>query len=148
MHHPLPQATAMDISGLIAATARLNSLMAEETALLKSMRMKEIGKFQDEKARLGILLESYQQRMASDPKFLAAVDDETREELVVLTDALAFHTEENFRHISVARAVNQRVMQAIMDVVSDGQSPGVYGAHGQTIGRQGMTISMNLNQRA
>jgi acyl-CoA synthetase (AMP-forming)/AMP-acid ligase II len=74
--------------------------------------------------------------------------EKTREELLLRTDDLAFNVEDNFRKVSVARAVNQRVMQAIADVVNEQHRPGTYGRNGQTTSTQDLALSVNLNQRA
>lgn len=130
------------------AATRMSYLVQEESTMLREMRIRDLPKLQDEKIQLGNLLEAYQRRLASDPDFIKNTDDKTREELLLLTDDLAFEIEDSFRHISVAHAVNQRVLQAIMDVVSEDSRPGTYGRHGQALSAGDMALSMNLNQKA
>lgn len=149
--HQLPSAQAMasmNIDELMSATLRLSDIMQEESVMLKEMRVRDLPALQEEKAKLTIVLEAYQQRLATDPNFIKNADTKTREELVLLADDLAYTVEENFRQVSVARAVNNRVLQAIMDVVSEEHSPGTYGKLGQASTNQRMALSMNLDQKA
>ena len=113
-HHPLPNAEAMkamNVNELMHATLRLSDIMAEESELLDAHRYHDIAKLHDEKLRLTGLLESYQHAMATNPNFLKSVDGGTREELLLRADDLAYNVEGTFRKVSVARAVNQRILQ-------------------------------------
>jgi flagellar biosynthesis/type III secretory pathway chaperone len=149
--HQLPDAGAMasmHIDGLMQATLRMSDLMSEESEMLRSFRFKDIGTIHEEKLKLSKLLEAYQHRLATDPSFVQNADRNAREQLLMLTDDLAFNTEENLRQVAAARAVNQRVLQAIMDVVSEQHRPGTYGPQGQVLSAHDMALSMNLNQKA
>lgn len=150
-HRPLPNAAAlasMNIQQLLEATTRMSDILVEEGALLTSMRFKELPKLNEEKIKLTVLLESYQQLIAADPSIVKQADPKTREELLLKTDDLAFNVEDNFRKVSVARAVNSRVMQAIMDVMSEQHRPGTYGRNGQSTQSHDLALSINLNQKA
>lgn len=138
----------MNVNELLQATVRLSDIMIEETAMLDERRYNDIAKLNDEKLKLTGLLETYQHALASNPGFLKDADPAMREELLVHTDDLAFNVEETFRKVSVARAVNQRIMQAIRDAISDQHSPGVYGRNGASATRDEVALSMNLNQKA
>lgn len=149
--HLMPNADArkvMNINELMHATLRLSDLMAEEATMLDARRYGDIARLQEEKLRLTGLLESYQHAMATDPDFLKSIDGETREELLLRTDDLACNVEDTFRKVSVARAVNQRILQAIRDVMSEQHSPGVYGRNGAAALSGEVALSMNLNQQA
>ena len=149
--HVLPNAAilaAMSVNELMDITLRLSDLLAEESALIDAMRFKELPRLHEEKMKLTTVLETYQQVIAADPSFVKRADEKTREELLLRTDDLAFNVEDNFRKVSVARAVNQRVMQAIADVVNEQHRPGTYGRNGQTTSTQDLALSVNLNQRA
>ena len=139
---------SMSIDELMDTTLRLSDILAKESELIGSMDYKELPSLNEEKARLTAVLEIYQQVMANDPNFVKNADDKTREQLVLLTDDLAFNVEENFRKVSVARAVNSRVMQAIMDVMSEQHRPGTYGRNGQAAQNHDLALSVNLNQQA
>lgn len=149
--HLLPNAAArasMSVNELMHATLRLSDILAEESEHIDAMRYHELPKLNEEKVRLLSLLENYQRVMAADPSFIRTADERTREELLLRTDDLAFNVEENFRKVSVTRAVNSRVMQAIMDVMNDQQRPSTYGPKGVAASASDLGLSMNLNQRA
>ncbi|MDX2095116.1 MAG: hypothetical protein SFW64_04170 [Alphaproteobacteria bacterium] len=152
-HHPhqLPNAAlraSLSIDGLMQATLRLSDILAEESEHIGARRFKELPRLHDEKLQLTALLENYQRLLASDPGFLRNADEPMREELLLRADDLAFSVEDNFRKVSVARAVNSRVMQAIMDVMSEQHRPGTYGPKGIPAQTGDLALSMNLNQRA
>lgn len=149
--HKLPNAAAfagMTMDGLLDATQRMCEILSEESEHLAAMRIEPLAKLNQEKTKLTKQLETYQMLMASDPQFVLRADEKTREELLLLVDDLAVVTEENFRRTATARAVNQRVMQAIMDVVSENHRPATYGRSGQTASSADLTMSINLNQQA
>lgn len=139
---------SVSIDEMLDATQRLSELLMEEAEHLKAMRVAELAPLQEEKLRLTRLLETAQARMAADPGFVTKANAAQREELLLLADDLAFAVEENFRHVSVARAVNSRVMQAISEVVSDHQRPATYDRSGMASSRAHLTVSLNLNQKA
>jgi flagellar biosynthesis/type III secretory pathway chaperone len=148
---PMPNAAllqSMSVDELMDTTLRLSDILAKESEMISNMQFKELPRLNDEKLKLTAVLEIYQQVIANDPSFVKKADDKKREQLVLLTDDLAVNVEENFRKVSVARAVNSRVMQAIMDVMSEQHRPGTYGRKGQATQNQDFTLSMNLNQKA
>ncbi len=149
--HQLPSAAIMQrmsIEELMDVTLRLSDILLEEGELISAMRFKELPRLHDEKLKLTSVLELYQQRLASDPGFVRHADHETREELLLRSDDLALSVEENFRKVSAARAVNSRVMQAIMDVMSDQHRPSTYGRDALAAPSPDLALSMNLNQKA
>lgn len=156
-HHSQPNAPllpnaailqSMSIDELMDTTLRLSDILARESEMVTRMEFKELPRLNDEKSKLAAVLEIYQQVMASDPNFIQQADEKTREQLILLTDDLAFNVEENFRKVSVARAVNSRVMQAIMDVMSEQHRPGTYDRNGQASQSHDLALSVNLNQQA
>ncbi|MFZ4541708.1 MAG: hypothetical protein ACOYNL_07860 [Rickettsiales bacterium] len=149
--HQLPNAAAlnaMSVHDLMHATLRLSDILAEESMLISELRYAELPKLHEEKVKLANLLEAYQQRLSVDPDFVRGADEKTREELLLRTDDLAFSVEENFRKLSVARAVNSRVMQAMMDVIGEQHRPGTYGPTGYAVQTNDLALSINLNQKA
>lgn len=139
---------SMHIGELMDITSRMNDLIAQEAEMLETFRYADLATLQDEKLALTEKLEAYQQLLASTPDFVKQADIKIREELLVLTDDLAYNAEDNFKKIAVARAVNQRVLQAIRDVLTEQHSPTTYGRDGSTSQHDSMTLSMNLNQKA
>lgn len=151
MQHQLPNTAALaalSVDGLVHAVARLGDLMADESEAIQEMRFADLPKSYDEKLQLVQLLEAYQQRLSTDPSFLDGVDIKAREQLLLLTDDLAVGVEDNFRRVATARTVNQRVLQAIMDVMSEQQRPGVYDKQARASAQSDLALSMNINQQA
>ena len=139
---------SMSVDELMDTTLRLSDILAQESELMTKMDFKELPRLNEEKTKLTAVLEIYQHVMATDPSFIKNADDKTREQLILLTDDLAFNVEENFRKVSVAKAVNSRVMQAIMDVMSEQHRPGTYGRNGMASQSHDLALSVNLNQKA
>lgn len=139
---------SMNISELRDITNRLNALIAQEAELLESHRYGDLAKIHEEKLVLTARLEAYQAALSTKPDFLKNADIHIREELLLLTDDLAYGVEDNFKKIAVARAVNQRVLQAIRDVLTEQHSPTTYGRDGCTGQSDSLTLSMNLNEKA
>lgn len=149
--HALPQAPVMQpisLRELTQAAQRLAELLMQEGEHLRTMQVGELAALQEEKLRLTRQLETAQAHIAADKNFLANARPGEREELLLLADDLAYAVEENFRHASVARAVNRRVMQAITDVMSDQQRPATYDRMGLANSKSNLTLSLNLNERA
>ena len=148
---PLPNAAilqSMSVDELMETTLRLSDILARESEMITKMQYKDLAPLNDEKLKLTAVLEIYQQVMASDPTFVKKADAKTREQLILLTDDLAINVEENFRKVSVARAVNTRVMQAITDVMSEQHRPSTYGRNGLASQKHDLALSVNLNQQA
>lgn len=148
MQQTVHQHPPLNVEGLMQATLRLSDVMAEESSALREMRIQDLPKFQDEKLKLAETLEAYQQKLAGDPSFAQSLDPALKEELALLTDDLAFNVEDNFRRVSAAKMINQRIMQVIMDAVNEGARPGTYGPNGQAANAGTATLSMKLDQRA
>ncbi len=154
MLHPQPRSLPktlpvepLDIHDLLAVTVKLKDILSRETEQLKQMKVKEMGVLQQEKARLTKLLESYQSLLKANPKALGELDEEMREELEFEMEEFTRIVDENYRRVTVARAVNQRIVQAILDVVTEEQHAGTYTKQG-VASAPNMALSFNLNQKA
>lgn len=138
----------VDVYELITVTARLKDLLVRETAHLKAMEIKEIARLQEEKQKLTKTMETYQKLIKTRPELVRALDEDSRAELSELTEEFSKAVAENMQRTAVARAVNQRVVQAIMDVVTENQHAGTYTKYGTNHAPSGMSVSFNLNERA
>lgn len=138
----------IDVYELITVTARLKDLLVRETAHLKAMEIKEIGRLQEEKQKLTKTMEAYQKLIKARPELVRALDEDSRAELAELTEAFSKAVAENMQRTAVARAVNQRVVQAITDVVTENQHAGTYTKYGTNTAPSGLAVSFNLNERA
>lgn len=143
-----PPLTDIDVYELISVTAKLTDILERETAHLKQMEVKELAKLQDEKLKLTKILESYKTLIAKRPELIRALDPASREELADLTEEFNHALAENLRRTAVARAVNQRIVQAIMDVVTENKHAGTYNKYGSTAAPADLAVSFNLNERA
>lgn len=138
----------VDVYELITITARLRDILVRETAHLKAMEIKEIAKLQDEKQKLTKLMDAYQKLIKARPELVRMLDEDSRAELAELSDEFSRALTENMQRTAVARAVNQRVVQAIMEVVTEANHAGTYNKYGTAAAPANMAISFNLNQRA
>lgn len=138
----------VDVYELITVTARLKELLSRETEHLKRMEVKEMAKLADEKQKLTKIMESYQRLIHQRPELIQALDADSRAELSELTEDFTRVVSENLQRTAVARAVNMRVAQAIMEVVTENQHAGTYNRNGSTGLPANMSVSFNLNQKA
>lgn len=141
-------ASQISLDELREATRRLTELLMEEADLLAAMRVADVLPLQQEKLQLTRTLEMAQAQLAAKSAFMQSASPEEREELLLMTDDLAYAVEHNHRQASAARTVNARVMQAIMDVATEQHRPASYDRLGQVSGREKLTLSLKLNQQA
>lgn len=137
-----------DLYELITITARLKDVLVKETQHLKQMEIRELARLQEEKVKLTKAMEGYQRLLAAKPELVRQLDDASREELAQLTEEFTQAVSENLRRTAVARAVNQRVVSAIMEVVTEHQHAGTYNKYGSATAPAGLAVSFNLNEKA
>lgn len=139
---------SIPVNEVIAVTARLTDVLRLESEYLRVMNIREAGKLQDEKIRLTSWLEAQQKLISIRPElrdFIAAEERKAMEEVAVeFADAV----EDNFRQVSIARVVNQKVVQAITDAMREQNSVATYNAQGANSTAGNASLSYNLNQRA
>ncbi len=138
----------MDIDEMMDVTARLADLLEEETRCLRAMEMDALAKLHEKKLELTLMLEGYQKLLKSKPDLLKGADAEKLDEFARLSEDLTEVLEENFRRTAVARAVNQRVMQTIVDTISEHHRPATYNRYGTNHVQADMPMPLNLNQKA
>ncbi len=150
--HELPHidvpAGGMDLDDLMDVTARLADVLEEETNYLRRMEIDAMAKLQDKKIELTLMLESYQKLLKAQPDMLKSADADKLKEFAELSEDLTAVVEENFRRTAVARAVNQRVVNTIIETMSETNRPGTYNSAGHSNLKQDMSLSFNLNHRA
>ncbi len=140
----------MDIDELMDVTAKLADILEEETRCLRAMEIEALAKLHAKKVELTLMLEMYQKMIKQNPALLKKTDAAKLEEFAALSDDLTLVVEENFRRTAVARAVNQRVMQTIIETISEQHRPATYNRRGTAGGTKPQDIPMplNLNQKA
>ena len=146
----LPKVVAAEkftMQDVLSATTQLKDIFIRETESLRTMKVKELGLLQQEKERLTKLLESYQAILKKNPNAFGEMDEEAREAFEVEMQEFTEVVDENYRRVAVARAVNQRIVQAILDVVTEQQHAGTYTKQG-VAAAPNMALSFNLNHQA
>lgn len=148
--HALPRTahSTFDIGEMIAITTKLNEILLEENTLLRAMKVKCIGPLQEEKIKLGQRLESFQRALATDESVLQDTAPDMRDALLSITHTMLNNAEETLYRTTIARSVNQRVMQTIIDAMAEQQRLGTYSNQGQTHSGSDVALSVNLNERA
>jgi uncharacterized protein YPO0396 len=149
---PGPEETGLpasaDLYELITITARLKDVLVRESEHLRKMEMQEVGRLQDEKGKLTKLMESYQRLLSAKPELVRQMDEASREDLAEISEEFSRALADNQRRTTVARAINQRVVQAIMEVVTENQHVGTYNKYGSATAPSNLAVSFNLNERA
>lgn len=141
-------AAGMDIDDLMDVTARLADVLEAETRHLRLMEVDALAKLHEKKVELTLTLESYQRLLKSQPGLLKDADERKLKEFAELSEELTALVEENFRRTAVARAVNQRVVQTIIEAMSEQTHTGAYNRYGGSSLKQDMSLSLNLNHKA
>ncbi len=120
---------------LIALTARLVAIIAQENELLHAMRPGLIAPLQEEKARLVQAYNRMTRALAGDPKLLAAIGAALKEELAGITRTFRDAVQANERAIKAARDANERLVQAVAAAAGKQRTPSfAYSATGAFAG--------------
>jgi hypothetical protein len=141
---------AFDVKELMSVAIRLAEILDEETSLLAKMDIAGLAKLHPEKLRLTQMLEMYQALIKANPAVMEDVPDDMRQKLVQVIAAFGQVMEHNFRQVTTAKIVNQKVVQAITDSIAEQQQLTVYNKSGGQLryGAQTSGVSINLNQKA
>lgn len=121
---PVPKpATAANpqpsLDGLIDIASRLITLLGQETVLLRQMKIKDIAALQDEKLALTRAYEARMRDLSNNSGELDAVDQAIRDELRATVNRFEDAAKANAIAVHAAQEANQRLMQAIVDIVSE-----------------------------
>jgi flagellar biosynthesis/type III secretory pathway chaperone len=138
---------ALPVMEMVAVTQRLTDLLNEEVVLLEAMQISKAGELQAEKVSLTQVLEAQKRLMDHHPELIENVPDHEREALRESIEEFYIALQKNVRLVAVAKAVNQRVVQAVMDTLAEQQSTGAYTRAGVTATPPRHGISLSLNQR-
>ncbi len=141
----LDESMRVDVDSVIALTARLAQVLAEEADLLAEMRVREIEGLQKEKLQLLEALEAQKRFLDRNPELMASISDEECLELAQIIEIFQTVMKENHRRLLIAREVNRKVVEAITEVVAEANKNGMYDHKGLPDKLEG-GISMSLNQ--
>ena len=122
---------------MFSALEQLTALLAEENALLESMQVSSISRLQEQKSNLTWLLELQKSYLSAHPELVGALPEAQKQRIMQSGEQLEKVLEKNYRLISAARFINQKVVQAMTAVLSD--SFGTASGYGET-GARGLMI--------
>lgn len=137
----------MRAADLIVLTARLAQIMAEEADLLESMKINKISDLQHEKQMLTNALEAMKKHIVKHPELMEELSSQEREDLESVVKIFNEILEENYRRLSMARAVNLRVVQAITEIVQEATRGDVYDRSGVSGKPIVDSVSVTLNEK-
>jgi len=119
------------VDGLIDIASHLIALLGRETALLREMKTNAIGELQPEKLRLVRAYEERTRGLNARGEELGKVDRAIRDELRATVGRFEDAAKANAIAIHAAREANERLMQAIVDVLNERRNRADrYGANG------------------
>lgn len=137
---------SVKLPDMIAITARLAQILAEEVDCLDEMRIRDIEALQAEKRRLTRTLEAMKREVERRPEIrdgFTAEDIETFHDVSTIFDEVL---QENHRKLLVAKEINFRVVQAISDVVKEEMVRHGYNQLGTTSQQRVGAPSISLNK--
>lgn len=141
------EAMHLQPSDLITLTARLAQLLAEEADLLESQKIAKIADLQKEKLALLSALETFKKQVIKYPSLMENITDQEREDMVNVILIFNEILEENYRRLSMARAVNAQVVLAITEAVQEATRSEHYDRKGES-GKPGVeSISVTVNEK-
>lgn len=141
-----PKAIAINARDLITLTARLAQILAEEVDLLKALKVREIDKLQEEKLFLIDALETYKKIIVRHPELSETIPSRDKADLQAMVDVFEGVLDENRRRLQMAKEVNQQVVKAIREVVTEHAETPYYGMDGMRSIGAFERMSVTLNQ--
>jgi flagellar biosynthesis/type III secretory pathway chaperone len=135
----------LDVESIIALTARLAQLLAQEADMLTEMRVRDIEKLQKEKLLLVDALEAQKRHVERNPYLLNTISDSEALEMAQIIEIFHKIMTENHHRLLIAKEVNQKVVEAIADVVNEAAGSGFYDKHGKTESSP-RPVSVSLNK--
>ena len=136
----------LKIKDVIALTARLAQLLAEEVDLLTDMKVAKIEALQQEKIFLTNALDAQRKLIDKHPEILNTIPSQDKEDLEEVVTVFKQILAENHRKMLLAKQVNQRIVEAVTAVVKECTESKVYGAQGQRGSSAYETISVTLDK--
>jgi flagellar biosynthesis/type III secretory pathway chaperone len=138
------QPQPINMENVMALTARLAQVLAQEADLLSEMKVKAIEPLQKEKIWLTKAMELQLRRAQKYPFLLEEISEEEREDFAELVNIFDEIRDENHRRLLAAKEVNQQMVDAIADVVNDNSRKGTYTPKGnEDISIDSMSVTLN-----
>lgn len=137
----------LTVNDITSITARLAEVLAKEADLLEAMKVGAIEGLQQEKMLLTHALDASHKYFKKHPELLDEADPEDVEDLEEVISVFEEVKRENFRRLSMARTVNQRIVQAITDIVNEKRSKTAYNKKGKTAQPEVGNVHVSLNEK-
>ncbi len=135
-------------NNIIALTARLAQVLAEEADQLEAMNIKKVGELQKEKLLLTGALEREKKLLERHPDSLHTMSEEDKQDLRAVLDIFNAIMAENYRRLLVAKEVNARVVDAIGDAVNEATMNSVYDKKAKPDHAARENLSVTLDEQA
>ena len=134
-----------NVNDIITLTARLAQVLAQEADYLQEMRVSKIADLQKEKLLLTAALDVQKRQFEKDNTLMDDVTEQEREDLTAVIEIFDTILAENHRRLLMAKEVNQRIVEAITDVVTETSNNGVYNDKGtpDAPGRDSLSVTLN-----
>ncbi|MGE0754467.1 MAG: hypothetical protein AB7L92_04840 [Alphaproteobacteria bacterium] len=134
------------VQDVVTLTARLAQILAEEVDLLSSMKVSKIADLQKEKLFLISALEAQKKLLGKHPHLKDTIPSQDKQDLEEVMRVFNDIMEENHHKLQVARKVNEKIVQAITDVVRESTRSAAYGVNGKNGAAPYESLSVTLNQ--
>ena len=108
---------AAQLNELVVVLERLETVMSQETELLRRVKVTESAPFAQEKQRLAEVYSQLHQQMVEDPTPLSILNESQRQGLREMLARFKKTTEENERAVKACKTVSERVIQTVIDAV-------------------------------
>lgn len=122
---------AARLNELVVVLERLETVMSQETELLRRVKITASAPFAQEKQRLAEVYSQLHQQMVEDPTPLSILNESQRQGLREMLARFKKTTEENERAVKACKTVSERVIQTVIDAVKQKRVEHAgYGANG------------------
>jgi flagellar biosynthesis/type III secretory pathway chaperone len=108
---------AARLNELVTVLERLETVMAQETELLRRVKISESAPFAAEKQRLAEVYSHLHQQMVEDPAPLSILNESQRQGLRDMLAHFRKTAEANERAVKACKTVSERVIQTVIDAV-------------------------------
>ncbi len=146
MQTSVGEAPSINARDIIALTARLAQILAEEADYLSEMKVPKIEELQREKLFITGALDAQRKKLAKYPFLSETIPSQDKSDLQEVVNVFETILEENHRKLLMAREVNNRIVGAITAVVSDYTRSASYDGKGVNGNAPFETLSVTLNQ--
>lgn len=141
---------AARLNDLVTVLERLETVMSQETELLRRVRISESAPFALEKQRLAEVYAEMHQQLVEDPSPLSILTESQRQGLRDMLAHFRKTTEANERAVKACKTVSERVIQTVVEAVKNKRVEHAgYGANG-VIGagwKEPKAVSLAFNQQ-